>query len=135
MERDRVRLVVCVDLDPMPGAMHTPKSAMELVFAILNDRIPHYNPAVEVIEEKPYTPTHNFNEIVISNRVEAEVVLTRLNDRITNRGKVYVGDFYRMVDLSPVYADDRWGWTDLREAKVVENDAGWSLDLPKPERL
>lgn len=44
MKKQRIKLVLWVDLDPMPGTFHTPESAKESVEAILKDRIPHYNP-------------------------------------------------------------------------------------------
>lgn len=42
--RERVAIIVLVDLDPIPGAFHTMESAVNNVRGILEDRIPHYNP-------------------------------------------------------------------------------------------
>jgi len=47
MKRKRIKLVVWVDLDPVPGTFHTPESAKENVQAILKSSIPHYNPMLE----------------------------------------------------------------------------------------
>ena len=44
MERERVQILVEVDLDPIPGAFHTPDSALWQVEDILRGSIPHYNP-------------------------------------------------------------------------------------------
>lgn len=46
MERDRIKLEILVDLDPLPGAFHTPESAQRTVQAILLSRLGHYNPIV-----------------------------------------------------------------------------------------
>lgn len=46
MERERIMLEVYVDLDPIPGAMHTAEDAEIRIQAMLTDRIPHYNPWV-----------------------------------------------------------------------------------------
>ena len=51
MERDRIGLYVMIDLDPIPGAMHTAESAQEAVQGILLSRVGHYNPVV-VIDQK-----------------------------------------------------------------------------------
>ena len=45
-ERERTMMYVMVDLDPFPGAFHTPESARDAVQAILLDRIGHYTPVV-----------------------------------------------------------------------------------------
>lgn len=42
----RVTLSVHIDLDEIPGSMHTPESAQEIVTQILRDRMDHYNPVV-----------------------------------------------------------------------------------------
>lgn len=52
MERETVKLEIVVELDPIPGAFHTEKSARETVEAILLSRIPHYNPRV-LIDDRP----------------------------------------------------------------------------------
>ena len=46
LKRKRIKLVVEVDLDPIPGGMYSRESARVAVQAILNDRIKHYNPTV-----------------------------------------------------------------------------------------
>ena len=53
MARERVMLNVMVDLDPIPGAMHTPEGARAIVEAILLSRIGHYDPVVVVSENEP----------------------------------------------------------------------------------
>lgn len=63
MKRNRVKLIVEVDLDPIPGAMHTPMSAMEFVFAILNQRIPHYDPEVSLTAEADFLQSEIQNEV------------------------------------------------------------------------
>lgn len=37
-----------VRLDPLPGAFHTPDSALDAIRGILNQHIPHYNPKVSL---------------------------------------------------------------------------------------
>lgn len=47
MDRHRITLTIQVDLDPVPGTMHTRASAEQIIQGILNNTIPHYNPTVE----------------------------------------------------------------------------------------
>lgn len=46
MPRERIKIEIAVDLDPIPGAFHTKESAEDAVLAILLSRIPHYDPVV-----------------------------------------------------------------------------------------
>lgn len=46
----RVILEVSVNLDPVPGAMHTPQSVASSVALILHDRIGHYHPTVTIVD-------------------------------------------------------------------------------------
>lgn len=50
MARERIALTVIVDLDPMPGAFHTPEHAKQVVEAMLLSAVGHYNPVV-IIEQ------------------------------------------------------------------------------------
>ncbi len=47
----RIKLEVYVDLDPFPGAFHTKEDARNRINAMLQDRIPHYNPTVNYPQE------------------------------------------------------------------------------------
>lgn len=50
-ERKRIKLEVYVDLDPVPGTFHTKEGAGSIVAQILQQQIPHYNPAVSITIE------------------------------------------------------------------------------------
>lgn len=49
--RQRVKLEVYVDLDPVPGAFDSPESSRQYVHLLLQGAIPHYHPVVLVAEE------------------------------------------------------------------------------------
>jgi len=42
-------MIIAVDLDPIPGEMHTAESARQVVQSILDRSIKHYNPKVHAI--------------------------------------------------------------------------------------
>ena len=50
-DRERVKLEVEADLDPVAGVFSTPESAEMIVGRILRESIPHYNPTVKIIKE------------------------------------------------------------------------------------
>jgi len=79
--------------------------------------------------------THNFKEITLPNREEAIGVVERLMELITNYGTATVTDFYDLVGVTGSYADQRWGWDDLRDANVIQHRGGWLIDLPPAKPL
>lgn len=44
--RTRVAVTIIIDLDPVPGAFHTPESARQLIEGMILNAAPHYNPVV-----------------------------------------------------------------------------------------
>lgn len=79
--------------------------------------------------------SHDFDEIIIPTRVEAEEVLDQLFALLERYGSAAVADLYEMVGVSGAYTDDKYGWVDLRGSRVERVRNGYLLDLPKPEPL
>lgn len=78
---------------------------------------------------------HNFDEIVIESRTEAEEVIDRLFDLVSRYEMATVADLYELVGISSTHTDHRWGWLDLHGAGVSRIRGGYLLDLPDPEPL
>lgn len=79
---------------------------------------------------------HDFDEIILDTRHEAEDVIDQLFELISKYNSVTVADLYDMVGISGNFVDDKWGWTDLRGAGVTRlTRGGYLLDLPRPEHL
>ena len=78
---------------------------------------------------------HDFDEIVLRSRPEAEDVVDRLYDLISRYETASVADLYDLVGLNSTHADFKWGWTDLRGAGVTKIREGYLLDLPEPEPI
>ena len=76
--------------------------------------------------------THDFGELVITDRGEAEEVIDRLIALVDDYGCATVQDLYDLVGLSGNYTDQKWGWNDLRTACVMSTRGGYILDLPRP---
>lgn len=79
--------------------------------------------------------SHDFDEIILSTRVEADEVLDRLFDLVSKYETATVGDLYDLVGIETTYMDEKWGWVDLRGAGITRVRNGYLLDLPKPEPL
>lgn len=79
--------------------------------------------------------THDFDEIILSSRIEAEEVLDRLFDLVGRYESATVSDLYELVGIQSKYTDDNWGWLDVRGATVRRVRSGYMLDLPAPEYL
>ncbi len=78
---------------------------------------------------------HDFNDILLESRAEAEEVLDRLRDLIREYNEAKVADLYDLVGITGSFTDDRWGWTDLRSARVRPIQGGYLLELPRTEPL
>jgi len=78
---------------------------------------------------------HNFDEIVLDERSEAEEVIDRLFDLVSRYETATVADLYELVGLASTHTDNKWGWTDLSGAGVSRIRGGYLLDLPEPQPL
>ena len=78
---------------------------------------------------------HNFDDIILATRSEAEQVLDRMFDYLKQYNQVTVSDLYELVGISGNFVDEKWGWTDLRGAGAQRVRDGYLLDLPRPEQL
>lgn len=78
---------------------------------------------------------HDFDEIVLESRTDAEEVIDRLFELVSRYESATVADLYELVGLASGHTDHRWGWTDLRGAGVSRTRDGYLLDLPEPVPL
>lgn len=75
---------------------------------------------------------HNFDEIVLESRVEAETVLDSLYDILNKYDVITVSDLYELVGIPSHHTDQKWGWGNLQGAGVTRLREGYLLDLPDP---
>jgi hypothetical protein len=78
---------------------------------------------------------HDFDEIILGSRAEAEEVIDRLYDVVSRYEFASVADLYELVGLSSTHTDHKWGWSNIRGAGVSRVRDGYLLDLPNPEPL
>lgn len=75
---------------------------------------------------------HNFDDIVLDTRGEAEEVLSHLVDLTEDFGGARVADLYDLVGLESQFTDDKYGWMTLNTATVSRVRKGYLINLPKP---
>lgn len=75
--------------------------------------------------------SYSYDDIIIDNRGEAEEVLSRMDELIDTYGLASVADFYELVGVTGNYTDNKYGWTDIRNASVVRVRDGYIIKLPK----
>ena len=78
---------------------------------------------------------HDFDEIILATKREADEVIGRLFDLIARYESATVADLYELLGIPGNYTDDKWGWTDIRGAGATRVTGGYLLDLPRPEPL
>lgn len=71
------------------------------------------------------------DDIILDSRGEAEEVLTRMDELIDTYGNVSVADLYDLVGKSSEYTDNKYGWTNIRNAEPIRIRDGYMLKLPK----
>ena len=69
--------------------------------------------------------------LLLESRGEAEDVLERMDELIATYQVVSVADFYDLVGVSGNYTDNKYGWTDIRNASVIRVRDGYMIKLPK----
>lgn len=47
-------------------------------------------------------------------------------------GSVSVGEMYTLLNITGSYTDDKYGWEDLRGARVEAVRGGFLINLPRP---
>lgn len=74
---------------------------------------------------------YDYDEYVITNRGEAEDVLSTLEDMVERYGTASVADFYELLGVSCNFTDYKYGWSDLRNARVTNVRDGYVIKFPR----
>ena len=75
------------------------------------------------------------NDIFLSSREEAELVLERLTDIINQYDVASLADLYDLVGLPSSHTDNKWGWTFLNDVDIRQVREGYLIDLPAAEPI
>ena len=77
------------------------------------------------------TSGYSYDDIILSTRGEAEDVLDRMFELLDTYQIVRVADLYDLVGVTGNYTDNKYGWTNLRNAEVVRVRDGYMIKLPR----
>lgn len=74
---------------------------------------------------------YSYDDIIFSTRGEAEAVLSRMDEIMDEYRMVRVADMYELAGVSGDYTDNKYGWTNIRDAKIVKVYDGYKIDMPR----
>lgn len=74
---------------------------------------------------------YRYNDITLETRSEAEEVLSQMNDILDTYKIVRVADLNDLLGVTGDHIDNRFGWTNLRNAGYERVRNGYLLKLPK----
>ena len=78
----------------------------------------------------------DYDDIVIDTRGDADLVLDQMESAINQYSLVSVADLYDLAGITcRSYTANKYGWTDLRGAKVVRVRDGYILELPRTVQI
>ena len=75
----------------------------------------------------PYT----YNDIIFDNRADAEEVLFRMEEILSQFETVSVADMFDLAGISSDYTSGKYGWTNLSTAYVERVRDGYVIRLPR----
>lgn len=75
------------------------------------------------------------NDILITSREEANLVLERMVDIVDKYEVASLGDLHDLLGLPSAAIDNKWGWTFLNNAEVRQVRNGYMLELPPMEEI
>lgn len=83
------------------------------------------------------TTRHEFSDIILAHRSDAEEVLDGMIELVDKYGNVSVSDFYELVGMTNAseFTDNKYGWTDLRNASIQVVRGGYIIRLPRTQAL
>ena len=74
---------------------------------------------------------YSYDDVVLETRGEAEDVLSRMDELIDTYGVVSVADLYDLVGITGNYTDNKYGWTNIRNAEIVRVRDGYMIKMPR----
>lgn len=78
---------------------------------------------------------YDYEDVILESRREAEEVLNRMEDLIDSYGVVSVADLYDLVGVAGKYTDNKYGWTNLRDAGIERTRDGYLIVFPRVKPL
>lgn len=77
----------------------------------------------------------DFEDPLFDTYEDADELRETLDDIISRKGEVSVAYLYQILRKSTRSVDYDWGWTNLKDTKIIYTDEGWWLKMPRPRYL
>ena len=76
---------------------------------------------------------YSYDDVAFRSFSEANMVLSSMEEVINTYGTVSIMDFYELANIpaGSNYTDNRYGWTNLRDAKVVNSRGSYFIKFPR----
>lgn len=77
------------------------------------------------------TSGYSYDDIILETRGEAEAVLARMDEIMEEYEIVRVADLYDLVGITGEHTDNKYGWTNIRNAEVERVRDGYRIKMPR----
>lgn len=74
---------------------------------------------------------YDYDDVILDTRRDADDVLERMREIVREYGMVSVADLYDLVGITGNYTDNKYGWTDIRNAYVEHVRDGYLIRMPR----
>lgn len=77
------------------------------------------------------TSGYSYDDIILETRGEAEAVLSRMDEIMEEYDVVRVADLYDLVGVTGEHTDNKYGWTNIRNAEIERVRDGYRIKMPR----
>ena len=77
------------------------------------------------------TSGYSYDDLIFSTRGEAEAVLARMDELMDEYQIVRVADMYDLAGVTGEHTDNKYGWTNIRNAKIERVRDGYRINMPR----
>lgn len=74
---------------------------------------------------------YSYDDIIFESRADAKEVLERMDELMEQYERVTVADMYDLVGKTGEFTDNKYGWTNIRNAEIVSVRDGYKIKMPR----
>lgn len=78
---------------------------------------------------------HDFTQYLFQTQGDAQAVFDKMFAVLEEYGLVTVSVFFELIEQPDTYVDNKYGWKNLSQTRIVRVQGGWIIDLPEPKPL
>lgn len=75
--------------------------------------------------------SYSYKDLIFTDRGDAESVLERMYEILERYDAVSIAELFELSGEPSSYTDNKYGWTDLRDARVRPVRGGYIIQLPR----